>query len=137
MLRRQLRTATAALGTVIALFLISSRALSEAFEAARLEPPPDSIVLVAGAWFTGILTAIYLYIFTSVDERARALLERAAPLPDPNPAAAEEFTTTMNLRRELSAELELGGDTRKNLEGLIAVFSPLAAALLSRFAGLQ
>lgn len=52
---------------------------------------PDSAILVAGAWFTGVLAAICLYVFTSLDARARGFLERAAPLPDPNPAAAEEF----------------------------------------------
>jgi|SRR5918996_3272085 hypothetical protein len=135
-LRRQLRSATASLGTVIALFVIGSGALSDAVEAAGLKPLPDSAILVAGAWFTGVLAAIYLYVFTSLDARARGFLERAAPLPDPNPAVAEEFAASMNLRRELSAELELGGDAKKNLEGLIAVFSPLAAALLSRFGGL-
>jgi hypothetical protein len=135
-LRRQLRSATASLGTVIALFVIASGALSDAVEAAGLKPLPDSAILVAGAWFTGVLAAIYLYVFTSLDGRARRFLECAAPLPDPNPAAAEAFVASMTLRRELSAELELGGDARKNLEGLIAVFSPLAAALLSRFGGL-
>lgn len=135
-LRRQLRSATASLGTVIALFVIASGALSDAVEAAGLKPLPDSAILVAGAWFTGVVAAIYLYVFTSLDARARRFLERAAPLPDPNPAAAEEFAASTKLRRELSAELELGGDARKNLEGLIAVFSPLAAALLSRFGGL-
>jgi hypothetical protein len=135
-LRRQLRSATASLGTVIALFVIGSGALSDAVEAAGLKPVPDSAILVAGAWFTGVLAAIYLYVFTSLDGRARGILEGAAPLPDPSPAAAEEFVTSMGLRRELSAELELGGDARKNLEGLIAVFSPLAAALLSSFGGL-
>jgi hypothetical protein len=135
-LRRQLRSATASLGTVIALFVIASGALSDAVEAAGLEPLPDSAILVAGAWFTGVLAAIYLYVFTSLDARARGILERAAPLPDPSRAAADEFVASTTLRRELSVELELGGDARKNLEGLIAVFSPLAAALLSRFGGL-
>jgi hypothetical protein len=116
--------------------VISSGALSDAVEAAGLKPLPDSAIIVAGAWFTGVLAAIYIYVFTSLDGRARRFLERAAPLPDPNPAAAEAFVASMTLRRELSAELELGGDARKNLEGLIAVFSPLAAALLSRFGGL-
>jgi len=135
-LRRKLRSATASLGTVIALFVISSGAVSDAVVAAKLPPLPDSVVLVVGGVFTGVLAAVYLYVFTSLDSRARGLLERAAPLPDPNPAAAEEFAASTNLRRELSAELELGGDPRKNLEGLIAVLSPLTAALLSRFAGL-
>lgn len=135
-LRRRLRTATASLGTLVALYLISSGALGDATEAAGLEPVPDSIILVAGAWFTGILAALYLHVFSSVDGRARALLGDAAPLPDPSPAAADDFTKITNLRRELSGELELGGDARTNLEGLIAVLSPLAAALLNRFAGL-
>lgn len=51
-------------------------------------------------------------------------------------ARPESLATSGNLRRTLSAELELGGDARKNLEGLVAVFSPLIGALLSRFGGL-
>lgn len=135
-LRARLRTATASLGTVIALYMVSSGALSDAVDAAALPSVSDSLILVAGAWFTGVLAALYLYVFTAVDGRARRLLERAAPLPDPSPSTATEFTGAASLRRDLSAELELGGDARQNLEGLIAVFSPLGAALLSRFAGL-
>lgn len=44
--------------------------------------------------------------------------------------------TTGQRRRALSEELELGGDPGKNLEGLVAVFSPLIGALLSRLGGL-
>jgi hypothetical protein len=135
-LRRHLRSATAFLGTVIALFVISSGALSEAVKAAQLPPLPDSVILVTGGVFTGTLAAIYLYVFTAVDGRARGILERAAPLADPMPSEADEFSASIQLRRDLGTELELGGDARKNLEGLIAVFSPLLAALLTRFAGL-
>jgi hypothetical protein len=136
LLRRHLRSATASLGTVIALAVIATGALNDAVEAASLEPLPETFVLVYGAWFTGVLAAIYLYVFSTLDGRARTIMERAAPLPDPNPAGAEEFAKSVELRRDLAAELELGGDARKNLEGLIAVFSPLAGALLSRLGGL-
>ncbi len=96
----------------------------------------STTAIVYGAWFTGVLAAIYLHVFTALDGRARSVLERAAPLPDPNLGAAEAFATGTKLRGELSAELELGGDPRKNLEGLIAVLSPLGGALLTRLGGL-
>jgi hypothetical protein len=136
LLRSYLRSATASLGAIIALAVIATGALRQAVEAADLTPLPDTFVLVYGAWFTGVLAAIYLHVFTALDARARSLLERAAPLPDPNLAAAEAFAVSTKLRGELSAELELGGDPRKNLEGLIAVLSPLGGALLTRLGGL-
>lgn len=130
-LRRYLRTATASLGTIIALAVIASGALNHAVEAAELIPLPESFVLVYGAWFSGVLAAIYLYVFTALEGRARSIMERAAPLPEPDLASAETFTASTKLRNELTQLLELGGDPRKNLEGLIAVLSPLVGALLS------
>jgi hypothetical protein len=136
LLRRCLRAATASLGAIIALAVIATGALRHAVEASDLIPLPDTFVLVYGACFTGILAAIYLHVFTALDGRARSLMEQAAPLPDPDLAAAEAFAASTKLRGELSAELELGGDPRKNLEGLIAVLSPLGGALLTRLGGL-
>lgn len=136
LLRRWLRSATASLGAIIALAVIATGALRNAVEASGLTPLPDTFVLVYGAWFTGIIAAIYLHVFTALEGRARSLMERAAPLPDPNLGAAEAFAASTKLRGELSAELELGGDPRKNLEGLIAVLSPLGGALLTQLGGL-
>jgi hypothetical protein len=136
LLRGYLRSATASLGAVIALAVIATGALRQAVEAAALTPLPDSFVLVYGGWFTGVLAAIYLHVFSALDRRARSLLEQVAPLPDPSLAAAEAFAATTKLRGELSAELDLGGDPRKNLEGLVAVLSPLGGALLTRLGGL-
>ena len=64
------------------------------------------------------------------------MLSTAAPLPDPDPESAEAFVTSRTLRTELAQELELGGDARRNLEGLLAVLAPLAGALLTRLGGL-
>jgi hypothetical protein len=136
LLRERLGSATASLGVIIALAVIATGALRNAVEASGLNPAPGTLVLVYGAWFTGILAAIYLYVFTAVEKRARCLMERAAPLPDPKLAAADSFAASTKLRGELSGELELGGDPRKNLEGLIAVLSPLAGALLTQLGGL-
>jgi hypothetical protein len=136
LLRGWLRSATASLGVIIALAVIATGALDKAVTASGLTPLPDTFVLVYGAWFTGIMAAIYLYVFTALDGRARSLMEQAAPLPDPNLAAAEAFAGSTKLRGVLSAELELGGDPRKNLEGLIAVLSPLVGALLTQLGGL-
>lgn len=135
-LRRCLRTATASLGAVIALAVISTGALRQAVEAAGLDALPDTYVLVYGAWLTGVLAAIYLHVFAALEARARWIVERVAPLPDPKVSAADAFAASTGLRSELSRELELGGDPRKNLEGLVAVLSPLGGALLSRLGGL-
>jgi hypothetical protein len=135
-LRRSMHTATAALGAIVALAVISTGALRDAVAAAGLTPLPDTFVLVYGAWFTGVLAAIYLHAFGAVDRRARWIMEQAAPLPDPGLESAEPFSTSVKLRAELTQELELGGDPRKNLEGLVAVLSPLVGALLTRLGGL-
>jgi hypothetical protein len=136
LLRRYLRLATASLGGIIALAVIATGALRHAVEAASLEPLPESFMIVYGAWFTGVVAAIYLYASTALDERARWIMEEAAPLPDPKLEAAEAFTASTKLRAELGAELELGGDPRKKLEGLLVILSPLGGALLTRVGGL-
>jgi hypothetical protein len=136
LLRRYLRSATASLGAIIALAVVATGALRQAVEAAALTPLPNTFVLVYGAWFTGILAAVYLHVSSALDGRARSILEDAAPLPDPEPEAAEAFAASTKLRGELSAELELGGDPKKDLEGLIAVLSPLGGALLTQLGGL-
>lgn len=133
--RRFLRTATTSVGVIIALALVSTGALRHAVTAAGLEPLPQAFVLVYGAWFTGILSGAYLYVFAALDERARSIVDAAVALPDPDPRSSESFLSCTKLRAELAHELEMGGDPRKNLEGLIAVFSPLAGALLSQLGG--
>jgi hypothetical protein len=133
-LRRSMQAATAALGVVIALAVIATGALREATVAAHLQPVPDTFVLVYGAWFTGVVAAIYFHVFGALEARGRWMLETAAPLPDPG--SAEEFMAGRSLRSELAQELELGGDPRRNLEGLLAVLAPLAGALLTRLGGL-
>jgi hypothetical protein len=134
-LRRYLRTATASLGAIVALAVISTGALRSAVEAAGKDALPDTFVIVYGAWFTGILAAIYLYAFGALEARARKILDATAPLPDPDLPSADAFKAMVELRRELTKELELGGDPRKNMEGLVAVLSPLAGALLSGLGG--
>lgn len=135
-LRRCTQTATAALGLVIALAVIATGALREATAAAQLTPVPDTFVLVYGAWFTGVVAAVYLHVFGALEARGRWMLDQIAPLPDVVPESTEAFLTTRALRHELAGELELGGDPRRNLEGLLAVLAPLVAALLTRLGGL-
>lgn len=130
-LRRHLRTVTAALGMTVAFAVISSGALRAAVDAAGRGALPASFIVIYGAWFTGVLAAVYLHAFTALERRGHSIMEKAAPLPDPDPASAEVFAKTAGLRSVLSQELELGGDPRKNLEGLIAVLSPLIGGLLS------
>ena len=135
LLRRLMQAAIAALGVVIALAVIATGALRQATMAAGLEPVPDTFVLVYGGWFTGVVAAIYLYVFSALEARGRWVLKTAAPLPDPDPDHADRFLASRTLRGELAQELELGGDARRNLEGLIAVLAPLTAALLTRVGG--
>jgi Na+/proline symporter len=136
-LRRTLRTATASLGTIIALAVVSTGAGRRAMVVAeKTEPLPESVDLLYGAWFTAILGAVYLYVFAALESRARSLLDDVAPLPHPRMSDLDGFTTSTRMRRELSDELELGGDVRKNFEGLVAVFAPLLGALLSQIGGL-
>lgn len=135
-LRGTMQAAIASLGVVIALAVIATGALRQATVAAGLTPVPDTFVLIYGAQFTGVVAAIYLYVFSALEARGRWMLQTAAPLPDPDPGSAEAFMASRRLRTELAQELELGGDPRRNLEGLIAVLAPLAGALLTRIGGL-
>jgi hypothetical protein len=136
LLRRHLRSATICLGAMVALAVLATGALRTAVVAAQLRPPPETFVLLYGGWFTGILAGIYLYVFGALEERARRIVERAASYGNQDLGARQDDDTSGQLRRSLSEELELGGDPRKNLEGLVAVFSPLIGALLSRLGGL-
>ena len=93
-------------------------------------------MIVYGAGFTAVLAGVYLYVFGALDRRARDLVRKAVRVPDPDPAAAQEFSARIALRRALAEELELGGDAKTNLEGLVVVLSPLVAAMLTRIGGL-
>ena len=136
LLRRHLRSATASLGAIIALAVVSTGALRQAVEAASLPALPETFVIVYGAGFTAVLAGVYLYVFGALDRRARDLVRKAVRVPDPDPAAAQEFSARIALRRALVEELELGGDAKTNLEGLVVVLSPLVAAMLTRIGGL-
>ena len=135
-MRRSLHVATAAVGAIIALAVIGTGALRDAVASAGLEPLPDTFVLVYGAWYTGVLAAIYLHAFGAVEHRARRIVDDAAPLRDPTGESADAFSASVALRTTLGQELGLGGDARKNLEGLVVVMSPLIGAILTRLGGL-
>jgi hypothetical protein len=135
--RRYLRTATAAMGTVVALAVVSTGALRTAVEAANRTPPPEAFVIIYGAFLSGVVGATYIYVFSSIEARGRSMLQVAVPLPDPGLPSADQFSAATKLRGELAQELELGGDPTKNLEGLIAVFAPLIGALITGVGGLR
>jgi hypothetical protein len=132
-LRAGLKGATAALGGMIAVAVILTGALREAVAEAGGTPSPDAYVLVYGAWLTAVLAAIYVRAFGAIERRARSIMDRSVPLPGP---AEDGFPAAAERRALLARELELGGDARTNLEGLVAVLAPLAGALLTRFGGL-
>lgn len=136
-LRRALRTATASIGAIIALAVIASGFLRAAVSAAGIDPLPESSMLIYGAWQTAFLTGLYLHVFTALDGRARTIIEEAAPRVDPTIGDMQEFSSRNKFRTELAQTLELGGDPRKNLEGLVAIFSPLISAMLSQLGGLN
>ena len=134
-LRRALNLATAALGGIVASAVVATGALRDAVAAAGFDTTPDTFVLVYGAWYTAVLGGIYYYAFAAIEERAEWFLERTAPLPQPSLDAAEEFSTAVDLREQLTQELELGRSAFANLEGLVVILSPLLGAVLTRLAG--
>jgi hypothetical protein len=136
LLRRHLRTATMCLGAIVALAVVATGALRQAVEGAKLDPLPETFVILYGAWFTAVLAAIYLYVFGALEKRGRRIVNDAAPRKEHDLRCAQDDDATNRRRKSLSEELELGGDPRKNLEGLVAVFSPLIGALLSQLGGL-
>lgn len=100
--RRYLRTATAAMGTVAALAVVSTGALRTAVEAAGLTSPPEAFVTIYGAFLSGVVGATYIYVSSSIEARARSMLQVAVPLPDPDPPFADEFSAATKLRGELA-----------------------------------
>ncbi|WP_327638277.1 hypothetical protein OHB24_07865 [Kribbella sp. NBC_00482] len=136
LLRRTTRIATAALGGVIALAVVATGALRQATAAAGLTPLPEGFVVVYGASFTAVVAAVYLYVFSALETRGSRFLEAVAALPDPSVERAAAFTAGRSLRTELSQELELNRDPRKDLQSLLAVLSPLIGALLTKLGGL-
>ena len=104
--------------------------------AAGLTPLPEGFVVVYGASFTAVVAAVYLYVFSALETRGSLFLEAVAALPDPSVERAAAFTAGRSLRTELSQELELNRDPRKDLQSLLAVLSPLIGALLTKLGGL-
>jgi hypothetical protein len=98
---------------------------------------PEAFVIIHGAFLSGVVGATYIYVFSSIEAGARSMLDVAVRLPDPDLPTADEFSAATKLRGELAQELELGGDPRKNLEGLIAVFAPLVGARITGVGGLR
>ena len=129
-------TPTAALGAIVAVAVIGTGALRDAVAAAHLEPMPDTLVLVYGAWYTGVVAAIYLPAFGAIERQATRILDEVAQLPDPSPATAQTFSERVAYRAQVAQQLGLEGNARQNLEGLVVVMSPLIGAVLTRLGGL-
>jgi hypothetical protein len=143
-------SASAALAFIIAMAVLATGALRQALaagldvavasnasadEITLLTPFPEIYVVFYGLLFSALLGAIYLHVFNALDGRAQATIDGAVRLTDP--MSADRFSTVHKVRQELAAEMQIGGDIRKNLEGLLVVASPLIGALLSRLAGLE
>jgi len=135
-LRRALHIATAALGAIVALAVVGTGALRDAVAAAGVEPVPDTLVLVYGAWYTAVVAAIYIPAFWAIERRATRMLDEVAQLPDPDPETAQTFSERVAFRAEVAQQLGLDGNARQNLEGLVVVMSPLIGAVLTRLGGL-
>ena len=118
---------------MVAVAVLLSGALRNAVAEAGWSRRPTRTCSSYGAWLTAILAAVYLRAFGAIERCARAIVDRAVPLPDP---AAEAFPAAVERRGLLAQELGMGGDPRSNLESLVAVLAPLAGALLTRVGGL-
>ena len=134
-LRAASLTAAAALAFVIAMAVLATGALRQALAAGGLRPFPEIYIIFYGLLFSGLLGAIYLHAFNALDARGQSTLDGAAPFVDPMPA--DDYSTVHKARTELASELQIGGDIRKNLEGLLVVISPLVSAVFSSLAGIS
>ena len=148
--RQSLQGSSAALGLLIAMAVLATGALHQALtagqkaarragaseEIAQLQPFPDVYILLYGLLFTGLLAGVYIAVLRSLDRRSREIVEAAAPIEDPTCPPAE-FKEIHEKRTALATELQLGGGLRQNLEGAIAVLSPLATAVLTSLAGIE
>ena len=74
-----------------------------------------------------ILALFYVSATMAIDRRCELLLDRYAPIPDPD---TEDISTRLKRRQDLSALLGLGASWQNSFQNGIVVFAPLLTALI-------
>lgn len=131
-LRAQLQFFLAATGALVGAATLVAGALRNAVIAWSQEEAdhlPVEHVVVFGLSLTIFLAAIYLPVYVTLEERGRAFVEGALPMPSdriPNDDWLSE-------RQRLEAILQLGIRPVESFRSGVAILAPLAGSLISTF----
>jgi hypothetical protein len=126
--RRRVRPAVASVGAMIGLGILVLAQI-RSVSAASQESTQSPMVLLYGSFFTGVLFSLYLWVNAALDDRSRESVNELAGPSDPRDA--EGFVKAQDHRAALDRAFGLGRSPRQSFEGLVAVASPLFAALVA------
>jgi hypothetical protein len=127
-LRQHLRRLLGAFGLFLTLLVVTTAARRQVVLTFRKNAIyPQEYVLLYGLICVAVLALFYVSATMAIDRRCAHLLDRYAPIPDP---AAEDISTPLKRRQDLSALLGLGASWQNSFQNGIVVFAPLLTALI-------
>lgn len=132
-LQRELQRTLAMFAVLLALIVVTTGMRRRALLAhdEGLSIPIEQVVLY-GLVFATLLGALYGVAKAAIDQRAAAIVERYAALPDPSDS---RFGEVLKRRTELQQVLSLGRGTRQSFESTVAITAPLVTALIGSALG--
>lgn len=127
-LRQHLRRLLGAFGLFLTLLVVTTAARRHVVLTFHKNAIyPEEYVLLYGLICVAVLALFYVSATMAIDRRCERLLDRCAPVPDP---AAEDISTPLKRRQDLSALLGLGASWQNSFQNGIVVFAPLLTALI-------
>jgi len=127
-LRKPLRRLPGAFGLYLTLLVVTTAARRQVvLTRYKHAIYPQEYVLLYGLVFVALLALFYVSATMAIDSRSERLLARYAPIPHPD---AEDISTSLKRREDLSAFLGLGASWRNAFQNGIVVFAPLLTALI-------
>jgi hypothetical protein len=127
-LRQHLRRLLGAFGLFLTLLVVTTAARRQVVLTFHKNAAyPQEYVLLYGLISAAVLALFYVSATMAIDRRGERLLDRYAPIPDPD---AEDISTPLKRRQDLSALLALGVSWQNSFQNGIVVFAPLLTALI-------
>jgi hypothetical protein len=127
-LRKHLRRLLGAFGLYLTLLVVTTAARRQVvLTRYKHAIYPQEYVLLYGLVFVALLALFYVSATMAIDSRSERLLARYAPIPHPD---AEDISTPLKRREDLSAFLGLGASWQNAFQNGIVVFAPLLTALI-------
>ncbi len=127
-LRQHLRRLLGTFGLVLTLLVVTTAARRQVvvtFDKHSIYP--QEYVLLYGLIFAALLALFHVSATMAIDRRCERLLARYAPVPNPD---AEDISTPLKRRQDLSAFLGVGASWQNSFQSGIVVFAPLLTALI-------